>query len=179
MFEIDWDKLLIPSGSIAELVVRGTIVYLVIFTTMRLLPRRELGGMAASDVLVLVIIADAVQDALTGGYESITEGLILVGTIFMWATLIDWLDSLFPRLRLAEAGPLPIISNGRLLRRNMRRENITEDELNAQLRQHGHESASEIRLGHVEGDGQISFLPFRKGGGDDRSKAAEKRKRHH
>ena len=167
MFEIDWGKLLVPSGSIAEIVVRGTIIYLAIFAAMRLLPRRELGGMAASDILILVLIADAVQNGMSGEYQSVTEGLILVATIFAWATVIDWLDARYPRWHLAEARPLPIIRNGRLLRRNMRRENITEDELKAQLRLHGHESPAEIRLSQVEGDGEISFLPFEKKKDDD------------
>lgn len=167
MFEVDWGRLLVPSGSIAEVVVRGTMVYLAIFAAMRFLPRRELGGMAASDVLILVLIADAVQNGMAGDYQSITEGLILVGTIFFWATFIDWLDTRFPHWHLAQSKPLQIIRNGRMLRRNMRRENITEDELMAQLRLHGHESPAEIRLSHVEGDGEISFLPFKKGDGDD------------
>ena len=167
MFEIDWEKLLVPSGSIAEIVIRGTVIYIAIFAAMRLLPRRELGGMAASDILILVLIADAVQNGMAGDYQSITEGLILVATIFGWATVIDWVDARFPQWHLAEAQPLPIIRNGKLLRRNMRRENITEDELNAQLRLHGHESAAEIRLSQVEGDGEISFLPFKKKGDDD------------
>jgi uncharacterized membrane protein YcaP (DUF421 family) len=167
MFEVDWEKLLVPSGSIVEIVIRGTLVYLAIFIAMRILPRRELGGMAASDVLILVLIADAVQNGMAGDYQSITEGLLLVATIFGWATFIDWLDARFPQWHLAEAAPLPIIRNGKVLRRNLRRENITQDELEAQLRLHGHESPAEIRLSRVEGDGEISFLPFKKSEDDN------------
>lgn len=177
MFEIDWDTLLIPSGSLADIAIRGTMVYLALFATMRLLPRRELGGLGASDLLVLVIIADAVQGALAGGYESITEGLVLAGVIFFWATLIDWLDAQFPQLRLAEAGPMPVIRDGRLLRKNMRRGNITEDEVLAELRLHGLTSPRAVKAAYVEGDGQISVLRNRPEPGDDDPKSS-KRDRH-
>lgn len=166
MFEVDWDSLLVPSGSLAEIALRGTIVYLALFATMRFLPRRELGGLAASDILVLVIIADAVQNAMAGGYESITEGLVLAGVIFAWATFIDWLDFKFPDLHLAEAGPMAVVKNGRLLKRNMAREHITEDEVMAELRRHGLSSPRQVKIAYVEGSGEISVVK-RGGGGDE------------
>lgn len=173
MLEIDWDALLVPSGSLAEIAIRGTVVYLVLFATMRFLPRRELGGLAPTDVLVLVIIADAVQNAMAGGYESITEGLLLAAVIFFWATFIDWLDFRFPTLHLAEAGPLAVVKNGRLLQRNMAREHITEDEIMAELRRHGVASPREVKIAYVEGSGEISVVK-RRGGGDQ---PAEEKKR--
>lgn len=161
MFEIDWEKLLVPSGSLLEIVIRGTLVYLALFVTMRFLPRRELGGLAPSDVLVLVIIADAVQHAMAGGYESVTEGLLLAGVIFFWATFIDWLDFKFPALHLAEAGPMAVVKNGRLLHRNMAREHITEDEILAELRRHGLTSLRQVKIAYVEGSGEISVVKRR------------------
>jgi uncharacterized membrane protein YcaP (DUF421 family) len=158
VFEIDWHKLFVPTGSLLEIVFRGTAVYLAIFVAMRLLPRRTIGGMGAADLLVIVIIADAVQNAMSGAYESITEGLLLAAVIFGWATLIDWIDFKLPHLHLAEGGPLLLIRDGQLVWRNLRRQQITEDELMAQLRLHGIADASRIDRAYVEGDGQISFL---------------------
>ena len=106
MWDVDWSELFVPSGSLVAVVIRGTIVYLVLFAAMRVLPRRQVGGLVASDILILVLIADAVQNAMAGQYRSITEGLVLAGTIFGWATLIDSLDFRFPRLHPAAAGPL-------------------------------------------------------------------------
>lgn len=158
MFEIDWHRLFIPGGSLAEIVVRGTVVYLVLFAAMRLLPRREVGGMGAADILVIVIIADAVQDALAGGYESITEGIVLAAVIFGWASIIDWLDYRFPHLHIAAAGPLKIISHGRLVHRNLKRDKVSEDEVMAQLRQHGIASIAEVENAYIEGDGHFSVI---------------------
>lgn len=158
MLEIDWESLFVPAGSLAEIAIRGTIVYLALFVTMRLLPRREIGGMGAADILVIVIIADAVQNAMSGGYESITEGLLLAAVIFGWASLIDWLDYRFPGLHIAAARPLLIIRRGRMIHRNMKRDKVTEDEVLAQLRQHGIASASEVEAAYIEGDGHFSVI---------------------
>jgi uncharacterized membrane protein YcaP (DUF421 family) len=158
MFEIDWHRLLVPSGSLAEVVVRGTVVYLSLFVAMRFLPRREIGGMGAADILMIVIIADAVQNAMSGGYESITEGLLLVAVIFAWSTFIDWLDYKLPHLHIAEARPKLIISKGKLMHENMRKDKLSEDEVMAQLRMHGLDSPADVEAAYLEGDGHFSVM---------------------
>ena len=164
MFHIDWHRLFVPSGSIAELVIRGSVIYLLLFAVMRLLPRREAGGIGASDILVIVLIADAVQQGMAGKYESITEALILAIVIFAWATLIDFVDYRVPHLHLSESGPVPVVLGGRLVRRNMRRQQVTEDEIMSQLRQHGFTELSQVSAAYIEGDGHFSVL----GRGDSR-----------
>ena len=158
MFEIDWQELLIPSKSVLGIFVRGSMVYLILFATMRFLPRRTIGSMGPSDLLVVVLIADAVQNAMSANYQSVTEGVVLAFTIFGWAVVIDWLDHKFPHWQLAEGGPLLLISDGQLVRANMARQNITEDEVMAQLRQHGLDSAQSVVSAFLEGDGRISVL---------------------
>lgn len=158
MFDVDWGRLFIPSGSLLEIFLRGSAIYLALFVVMRFLPRREVGGLGAADILVIVLIADAVQQGMSGRYESITEGLLLAATIFAWATLIDWIDYRFPSLRLAEGPPLMVVRNGRLLRRNMHRQQVTEDEVLAQLRQRGYENLEDVAKAYIEGDGQFSVL---------------------
>jgi uncharacterized membrane protein YcaP (DUF421 family) len=158
MFDVDWSRLFVPNGSLAEIFIRGTVIYLVLFAVMRLLPRREVGGLGAADILVIVLIADAVQQGMAGKYESITEALLLAGTIFLWATAIDWLDFRFPNLRLAEGPPVMVVRNGRVLRRNLDREQVTVDEVMAQLRQHGYENLEDVRSAYIEGDGQFSVV---------------------
>ena len=155
---IDWQEIFIPAGSLLAIFVRGTIIYLVLFAIMRLLPRRTIGTMGASDVLVIVLIADAVQNGMSDEYKSVTEGLFLAAVIFGWTFFIDWLDAKFPHWQLASAGPLPVIRNGRMLRRNMDREHITEEELLSQLRLHGQDSPERVAKAFVEGDGHVSVI---------------------
>ena len=142
-----------------ELVLRGTVVYWFLFLLFRFVLRRDVGSLGIADVLVLVLIADASQNAMAGGYESITDGCILVATIAAWNYALDWASFHFPRIRkFVEPTPLLLVKKGRLLRRNMRAELITPDELWAKLRQRGVKDLSEVEAAYIESDGEISVL---------------------
>jgi len=156
--DIDWQELFVPTGSLAAIAIRGTVIYLVLFATMRLLPRRTIGTMGASDVLVVVLIADAVQNGMADQYRSITEGLMLAAVIFGWTLVIDWLDARFPRWHLSAAGPMLVVRDGKLLRKAMARELLTEDELMSQLRLHGQDSVENVEKAYVEGEGHLSVI---------------------
>jgi uncharacterized membrane protein YcaP (DUF421 family) len=155
---VDWESLFVPSDSLLEIVIRGTVIYLCLFLALRFLPRKTVGAMGPSDLLVIVLIADAVQQGMAGGYHSITEGILLAGVIFGWATVIDWLDFRFPKWHLCEAPPLQVISNGELLLTNMKRQQITEDEVMSQLRLHGQDSPKAVAKAFLEGDGHFSVI---------------------
>lgn len=156
--EIDWQSAFIPSLHIGEIVLRGTIVYLFLFVLLRLL-RRGAGAIGISDLLVVVLIADAAQNAMASEYKSITEGLILVTTIVAWDYFLDWLGYRFsPVRRLLRPSPLLLIKDGRIQRRNLRREMISEEELLEQLREQGVETVREVAKSYIEGDGRISVI---------------------
>jgi uncharacterized membrane protein YcaP (DUF421 family) len=155
---MDWESLFVPGGSLLELLVRGTVLYLALFLMLRLLPRRQLGSLGVSDVLVVVLIADAAQNGLAGGYTSITEGVVLVATILFWDFAIDFLDQRYPQLHLNVGAPKLLVQNGRMIRRNMERENMSQEDLMSQLRQHGIEKLSAVRRAYAEGDGSISVI---------------------
>jgi uncharacterized membrane protein YcaP (DUF421 family) len=143
---------------IGEIILRGTIVYLFLFGLLRIL-RRGAGTIGISDLLVVVLIADAAQNAMASEYKSITEGLILVATIVFWDYFLDWLGYRFPSVRrLVRPSPLSLIKDGRIQRRNLRREMITEEELIEQLREHGVESVDQVKESYIEGDGHISVI---------------------
>lgn len=158
MPHVNWSQLFIPSGSLVEIVIRGSVIYLLLFAAMRLLPRRQVGGLVATDLLIIVLIADALQNAMAGQYKSITEGIVLAAVIFAWAYVIDWLDYRFPHLNIAAAGPLPVVRNGRFVRRNMARERVSEEEILSALRLHGLDSTEKVAAAYIEGDGRFSVL---------------------
>jgi uncharacterized membrane protein YcaP (DUF421 family) len=113
-----------------------------------------------TDLLLITLIADASQNALAGAYRSLPDGLLLVGTILFWSYAFDWLGYRYPWFRrLAEPPPLPLISKGKLLRKNMRSELITEDELKSQLREQGLEDWAQVKEAFMESDGHISVIP--------------------
>jgi len=171
LFQIDWNAVFVPTVSLLEIIIRGTLIYLLLFAVLRLL-RREAGGLGIADVLVIVLIADASQNAMASDYKSITEGGILVATIVFWDYALDFLAYHFPRFqRLVRPTPLPLIKDGRMLRKNMRQEMITEEELLGQLRQQGVEDITGVKKSYLEGDGRISVIAGKtKAGGQSQKK---------
>lgn len=161
--ELDWRAIFEPSLGLAEIVVRGSIIYLALFVILRFIARRQAGSFGPADLLVIVLIADASQNALGKEYTSVTEGVVLVLTIVAWEYVIDWLAWRYPALRpVLTAPPLQLIANGQPLHSNLAKEMITEDELRSQLRQKGIEEIKDVRVSYLEGDGKLSVLKQRK-----------------
>jgi uncharacterized membrane protein YcaP (DUF421 family) len=112
-----------------------------------------------TDLLLITLLADAAQNGMADGYESVTAGFVLVATIIFWSYAFDWLSFRFDWFaRLIEQPPLPLIKDGRLLRRNMRKELITEDELMSQLREQGLDDPAKVKEAYMESDGQFSVV---------------------
>lgn len=113
--EIQWDKLFGLSIPALELIIRGTAVYWFLFLLFRFVLRREIGSIGLTDVLFVVVVADAAQNGMAGEYKSITDGFILIATIAAWNVLVDWLNMKFPSVRnVLEARLLMLVSNGRV-----------------------------------------------------------------
>jgi uncharacterized membrane protein YcaP (DUF421 family) len=156
---LDWGEIFGISVSPLELIIRGTAMYLFLFLLFRVVERRRVGAIGMADILILVIVADAAQNAMSGEYKSVTEGAILVGTIMFWNVAIDWLNFRVPALRpWLEPPPMLLIQNGRILHRNLRHEYVTEDELKAKLREKGVKDYSEVAEAHMESDGNVSVI---------------------
>ena len=156
---VDWAGVFGLSVPPLELIVRGSAMYLLLFLLFRVVVRRRVGAVGMADILVLVIVADAAQNAMAGEYKSVTDGAILVGTILGWDMLIDWANWRFPALRgWLEAPPLLLVRNGRVIHRNLRHEFVTEDELESKLRQQGVKDVSEVAEARMESDGEVSVI---------------------
>lgn len=161
VFDIDWVELFGFSMPVAELIIRGTAIYWFLFLVFRFVIRRDVGAVGVADILILVLVADASQNAMAGEYTSVSDGFVLVATLIGWNMLFDRLSYRFPWFRnIAEAKPLCLVKDGKLIRRNMRREYITEEELNAKLRAHGVESLQQVKRATLEHDGNISVIRY-------------------
>ncbi len=159
LFDIDWNQLLTPTMSLGEVILRGTMIYWFIFLLIRFVMKREASPISIADLLVVVIIADAAQNAMAGSYQSVTEGVVLIVTIFFWNYAIDWLGYHFSFFdRLQNLPPLLLVKNGSILKDNLRKELITNDELMSKLREKGITDLSQISEVYMESDGQISVI---------------------
>jgi uncharacterized membrane protein YcaP (DUF421 family) len=159
MFDLDWAGLFMPSVSVVEIFIRGTLIYLMLLALLRFTPNRMSGTIGVTDLLLIVLLANAVQNSLVAGHESLTDGAVLVLTIITWSFTLNWLGYRFPRIqRLITPAPLPLVKDGHVFQRNMRKELITEGELMTQLREQGVDDIAKVKMAHMEGDGRISVV---------------------
>jgi uncharacterized membrane protein YcaP (DUF421 family) len=159
---MDWESIFLPDVSLIEIILRGSVMYITLFILLRVVLKRQTGGLGVTDLLLVVLIADASQNAMSGGYNSIAGGVVLVGTIVFWSYAFDWLGYHYPWFsRLIEPPPLLLVRDGKMLHRNMRHELITEDELLSQLRKQGTDDLKQVKEAYMESDGQISFVQHR------------------
>lgn len=129
---------------------------------MRILPRRTGGELAIMDLIFIILIAEAASHAL-GDYTSVTEGFVVIITLVGWNYIVNLLSFHIPFIeRIVSAPPLQVIKNGKLLRRNMRMEYLTEEELMDQLRKEGIIDVNEVQAAFVESDGKISVMSKKK-----------------
>lgn len=149
----------IPDVSLLETVVRGIVMYLSIFVLLRVILRGRTSGVTVSDLLVLVMISDAAQNAMASTYLSLTNGIVLVATIVVTSATMDWLAFRYPSIRrFVHPEHKPLIIDGRLIRKTLNDELMTEGELLTQLRLNGLEDPSEVKAAYLEGNGEISVI---------------------
>ena len=158
LFQVDWHSMFVPTESVLEIFIRGTVMYLGMFLLLRFL-RRQAGAVGTADLLLIVVIADAAQNGMAGDSKSITEAALLILTIVGWNYFLDFLTdrSAFFK-RLLEPKDLLLIQDGKLVRRNMHKEMISYDELVSQLRLQGVEKVSEVKQCRLESNGHFSVL---------------------
>lgn len=156
---IDWKEIYTLGSPLAEIVLRGTLVYLALFFMLRFGGKRTAGAIGITDLLVVVVIADAVQNAMASEHKTVLDGLMLAATILFWDYVLDWLGYRSPRLqRLLRPAPVPLVRDGQMLRRNLRQELVTVDELLSLLREQGVEDVASVKAAYIEGDGHISVI---------------------
>ena len=155
---LDWQALFVPQMPL-EMLVRGSALYWFLFVLFRVVVRRRVGAVGISDILLLVIIADASQNAMAGEYRTVTDGMVLIATLIFWNVLTDWLTYRSAVLeRLLQPPPLLLVRNGRILHRNLRMEFVTEVELRSKLREHGISDTAEVKAAYMESSGEVSVI---------------------
>jgi uncharacterized membrane protein YcaP (DUF421 family) len=156
---MDWKSLFSIDIPLFEIILRGSVMYISLFILLRVVLKRQAGSLGMTDLLLIVLIADASQNAMAGEYRSIPSGIVLVSTIIFWSYTFDWLSYRFPWFnRLTEPPPLPLIKDGKMLRKNMRRELITQEDLMSQLREQGLDDVGKVKEAYMESDGHISVV---------------------
>lgn len=148
-----------PSVNVLELVVRGLVVYAALLIALRIFGKREVGQFTLYDLVFILLVANALQPAMTGPDSSLTGGLVLIVALVGANFLVGRLDRL-PRVhQLFTPAPSVIIRDGQFIPQVMQREGVTADECEMAIREHGLQGAHEVKLGVLEADGTISVVP--------------------
>ena len=143
-----------------DIALRGIVVFGFLYVLTRVIGRRELSSLEPFDLILLVILGDAVQQGLTQDDYSMTGALIAISTIAALQVFTSYLSFRFRRLRpVLDGEPIIVVDDGNLIERNLKRERITQEELMAEARAQQIESLDQIKWAVLETSGKISIIP--------------------
>lgn len=143
-----------------EVAGRTLVVYLFLVGGLRLAGKREIGQMTTFDLVVILVLANAVQNAMVGADTSLTAGLVAAATLLVVNRGMNALRTRLPWMaRWFGALPTLLIEDGRFRSEAIRREEIGEDEIRMALREHGIEEPAQVSRAYLESDGTISVIP--------------------
>jgi uncharacterized membrane protein YcaP (DUF421 family) len=148
-----------------EIVLRTVVVYVTVLGLLRLAGKRELGQMSPADLVVILIIANAVQNSMNGGDVSLIGGLISAATLVIGNLLLGRFGRKIPIVgRLVYEEPTLLLQDGKPIKENLEREHVDLGEVEMAAREHGISDLDEVAAAVLEIDGSISIIP-KKGGG--------------
>jgi uncharacterized membrane protein YcaP (DUF421 family) len=143
------------------IVVRTLIVYLVVLLGLRLLGKRQLGQMAVADLVMILLIANAVQNAMVGTDTSLLGGLVAAAVLLIvnFVLVRSVVGSPFAE-RLVEGSPTILVKDGAYVDANVRREGLAREEVDMAIREHGIEDVKGVQVAYLEPDGTVSVIPI-------------------
>jgi len=144
-----------------ELVVRSTVIYIAMLIGLRLFGKREIGQFTLFDLVAVLLVANAVQPAMTGPDSSLVGGLLIIGTLLVLNWGVGTLRLRSPLFRrILQPRPTVIAQDGHWITDALRREGVDAEEAEMALREHGVESIEQVKLAVLELDGSISIVPL-------------------
>jgi uncharacterized membrane protein YcaP (DUF421 family) len=142
-----------------DLVLRAVVVFAFVLVLTRVIGKRELGSLQPFDLILLIVLGDALQQGLTQDDYSLTGAILVVGTIAVLQVAVSWLNYRFPRVRpILEGEPIIVVQDGEVIQRNLERERLTVEEIAEEARRQQIAHLSEVRFAVLETGGTISFI---------------------
>jgi uncharacterized membrane protein YcaP (DUF421 family) len=143
-----------------DIALRALFLYAFVIFLMRVIGRRELSSLSAVDLVLLIVLGDAIQQGLTQDDYSVTGAVIAVSTIAAVQVASSYLSFRSRRARrILEGEPIVILQDGKLIERNMKRERLTEDEVAEEMRKQQIATVDDVAWAILESDGTMSFIP--------------------
>ena len=142
-----------------DIVLRAIVLYTFVVFVMRVIGRRELSSMTPFDLVLLIILGDAIQQGLTQDDYSLTGAILAIATIAALQVLTSYVSFRWGKARrILEGEPLVLIERGEIVQKNLRRERMTESEVAEEARQQQIPSIDQIEWAILEANGSISFI---------------------
>ena len=142
-----------------DIVLRAVALYAFVIIVIRVIGRRELSSMTPFDLILLIVLGDAIQQGLTQDDYSVTGAILAVATIATLQVVTSYLSFRFPSVRkVFEGDPIVLVDHGKFVHRNMRRERMTEEEIAEEARQQQISSIDQVEWAILEANGTVSFI---------------------
>lgn len=135
------------------------LIYAGLLVALRLFGKREVGQFTLYDLVFILLVANALQPAITGPDNSLVGGLVLISALVAANFVVGRLDRVPMFHRVFGSAPAILIKDGKLVPAALKREGVTGDELQMALREHGVDDLKDVELGVLEPDGTISIVP--------------------
>lgn len=172
----------ITASGVIDIIVRTSVIYTMLLIGIRITGKREVGQLTPFDFVLLLVVSNAVQNAMIGQDTSLSGGLVAMSTLLILNAIVAKVGAAYPSFRrFVDGTPTLLISHGQVQWDNLKRENISEDELMAALREHEVDKIVDVEKAIIEVDGGISVI--RKADEDEKSESqfihTRKKRRHH
>ncbi len=142
-----------------DIVARAAIMFVLLYVLLRLMGKRELGQLTPFELVVMIVLGDLIQQGVTHNDFSLTGALLAISTFALLAILMSWLTYLSPRAeRLLDGEPRVIICDGELIKDNLRRDRMTQSEVESEMRLAGIAQMDQVAWAILEPQGKISFI---------------------
>ena len=142
-----------------DIVLRGIFVFVFLYVLMRMIGRRELSSLEPFDLILLIVLGDAVQQGLTQDDYSLTGAFLAIGTIAVLQLVVSYANFRFPKLRpVLDGEPIVVVQDGKPIEKNLRRERVTIEDLAAAARKQSIAKIDDVQWAVMETSGAISFI---------------------
>lgn len=142
-----------------DIVARASVMFVVLYVLLRIMGKREIGQLTPFELVVMIVLGDLIQQGVTHNDFSLTGAILAISTFAFLAIMMSWITYLFPRAeKLLDGEPRVIVRNGELLKDNLRRDQITQSEVESEMRLAGISRMSDVAWAILEPQGKISFI---------------------
>jgi len=142
-----------------DIVARATVMFVVLYVLLRIMGKREIGQLTPFELVVMIVLGDLIQQGVTHNDFSLTGAILAISTFAFLAIMMSWITYLFPKAeQLLDGEPRVIVRDGQLLKENLRRDRITQSEVESEMRLAGIARMTDVAWAILEPQGKISFI---------------------